>query len=119
VAFVGETGTLVVDRGKWWVSPEWSNGKFLTDEVPETKASDNGLERHTANFIAAMKDRSVAPAVPIESAANTAIVCQMGNVAWKTGRKVHWDAAAGLFKDDAEANALITPTYRAGYKLPV
>jgi predicted dehydrogenase len=119
VAFVGELGTLVVDRGKWWVSPEWSNGKFLTDEVPETKASDNGLERHTANFIAAMKDRSVAAAAPIEAASNTAIVCQMGNVAWKTGRKVHWDAAAGLFKDDAEANALITPAYRAPYRLPV
>ena len=55
---------------------------------------------------------------PIESAANTAIVCQMGNVAWKTGRKVHWDAAAGTFTDDAEANALITPRYRAPYRLP-
>jgi predicted dehydrogenase len=119
VAFIGETGTLVVDRGKWWVAPEYGNGKPLTEEVPETRASDNGLERHTANFIAAMKDRSVAPAAPIEAAANTAIVCQMGNVAWKTGRKVDWDAATGLFKDDSEANALITPKYRAPYKLPV
>ncbi len=53
-----------------------------------------------------------------ESAANTAIVCQMGNVAWRTGRKVHWDAAAGRFKGDAEANALIAPRYRAPYRLP-
>ena len=119
VAFVGETGTLVVDRSKWWVSPEWSDGKFLTEEVPETKAQDNGVERHTADFIACIKDRSLTPAAPIESAANTAIVCQMGNVAWKTGRVVHWDAAAGQFKGDAEANALITPTYRAPYRLPV
>ena len=66
-----------------------------------------------------MKDRSRTPACPIESAANTAIVCQMGNVAWRTGRKVHWDATAGQFKDDAEANALITPRYRAPYRLPV
>jgi hypothetical protein len=42
----------------------------------------------------------------------------MGNVAWRTGRKVHWDAATGQFKDDAEANALITPQYRAPYRLP-
>ena len=119
VAFIGETGTLVVDRSKWWVSPEWSDGKFLTEEVPETKAQDNGVERHTADFIACIKDRSLTPAAPIESAADTAIVCQMGNVAWKTGRVVHWDAAAGQFKGDAEANALITPTYRAPYRLPV
>ena len=119
VAFVGETGTLVVDRGKWRVDPEYSDGKPMTAEVPETRASDNGLDRHTTDFIACVKDRSRTPACPIESAANTATVCQMGNVAWKTGRKVHWDAAAGEFKGDAEANALITRPYRAPYVLPV
>ncbi|MDG5489727.1 Gfo/Idh/MocA family oxidoreductase [Sphingomonas sp. BGYR3] len=119
VAFVGETGTLVVDRSKWWVSPERRDGKDLTPAVPVTNASDNGLDRHTADFVACVKDRSRTPACPIESAANTAIVCQMGNVAWRTGRKVHWDAAAGSFKDDAQANALITPAYRAPYRLPV
>jgi len=118
VAFVGETGTLVVDRGQWRVAPEMNNGQPMTPEVPITPSKDNGLERHTANFIACVKDRSLTPAAPIESAANTAIVCQMGNVAWKTGRKVDWDAAAGEFKGDAEANALITPRYRAPYRLP-
>jgi hypothetical protein len=43
----------------------------------------------------------------------------MGNVAWRTGNKVYWDAAAGQFKDDAAANALITPHYRDPYQLPV
>jgi predicted dehydrogenase len=119
VAFIGETGTLVVDRGQWRVAPEMNNGQPMTPEVPVTPSKDNGLERHTANFIDCVKDRSLTPAAPIESAANTAIVCQMGNVAWKTGRKVHWDATAGLFKDDAAANALITPRYRAPYQLPV
>lgn len=119
VAFVGETGTLVVDRGQWYVSPEVSDGKALSLEVPVTPVTDNGVQKHTADFIACVKDRSRTPACPIESAANTAMVCQMGNVAWRTGRKVHWDAAAGQFKNDAEANALITPQYRAPYRLPV
>ena len=119
VAFVGETGTLVVDRSKWWVTPETSQGKAMTREIPVTPATDRGVERHAADFIACVKDRARTPACPIESAANTAIVCQMGNVAFRTGRKVHWDAAAGEFKGDAEANALITPRYRAPYRLPV
>ncbi|MEO6361362.1 MAG: Gfo/Idh/MocA family oxidoreductase [Sphingomicrobium sp.] len=118
VAFVGETGTLVVDRGQWRVWPEMSDGKPLTTEVPVTAVKDSGVDRHTADFIACIKDRARTPACPIESAANTAIVCQMGNVAWKTGRTVHWDAKAGKFKGDAKANALITPRYRAPYKLP-
>ena len=118
VAFVGETGTLVVDRGQWRVSPEMSDDKPLTREIPVTHAKDNGLERHTADFIACVKDRARTPACPIEAAAHTAIVCQMGNVALRTGRKVHWDAKAGRFRDDAEANALIAPRYRAPYRLP-
>jgi predicted dehydrogenase len=119
IAFVGETGTLVVDRGGWRVVPEKADGKPKTEEVPNTPAKDNGLERHTANFIACLKDRSRTPAAPIESAANTAIVCQMGDIAFRTGRKVNWNAAAGRFEGDAEANALITPRYRAPYVLPV
>ena len=117
VAFVGETGTLVVDRGQWRVAPEMSDGRARTREIPATKAQDDGLVRHAADFIACVKDRSRIPACPIESAANTAIVCQMGNVAWRTGRKVHWDAGTGRFKGDAEANALIAPRYRAPYRL--
>jgi hypothetical protein len=118
VAFVGETGTLVVDRGQWYVSPEVSEGKALSLEVPVTPISDNGLDRHTADFVACVKDRSRTPACPIEAAANTAIVCQMGNIAFRTGRTVHWNATDGQFKGDAEANALIVPRYRAPYRLP-
>ena len=118
VAFVGETGTLVVDRSQWRVLPEMSDGKPLTREIPATKAQDSGLDRHTADFVACVKDRARTPACPIEAAANTAIVCQMGNVALRTGRNLHWDAATGRFKDDAEANALITPRYRAPYRFP-
>ncbi|MEO5774955.1 MAG: Gfo/Idh/MocA family oxidoreductase [Sphingomicrobium sp.] len=119
VAFIGETGTLVVDRGQWYVSPEVSDGKALSLEVPVTPITDNGLDRHTADFIACLKNRSRTPACPIEAAANTAMVCQMGDIAFRTGRKVHWDATAGQFKDDPVANALITPRYRAPYQLPV
>jgi hypothetical protein len=42
----------------------------------------------------------------------------MGKFARRTSRKVHWDAASGQFKGDPEANALITPRYRAPYRLP-
>jgi predicted dehydrogenase len=118
VAFVGETGTLVVDRGQWRVTPETSDGKAMTREIPVTKAKDEGLDRHTADFIACVKDRARTPACTIEAASNTAIVCQMGNIALRTGRKVNWDAASGQFRDDAEANGLITPRYRTPYRLP-
>lgn len=56
------------------------------------------------------------PACLIELNTNTVIVCQMGNVAWRSGRKVHWDGCR--FAGDADANALIARCYRAPYRLP-
>lgn len=117
VAFIGERGTVVVDRGGWQVIPETSDGKPLSPAVPVTPGRDDGLVRHTADFVACIKDRSRTPACPIGEAAATAIVCQMGNVAYRTGRRVEWDARAGRFGRDAGANALITPRYRASYRL--
>ena len=43
----------------------------------------------------------------------------MGNIAYRTGRKVQWDREAGQFKDNAVANALMHPRYRPPYRLPV
>ncbi len=117
VAFIGERGTVVVDRGGWQVIPETSDGKPLSPAVPITPSRDDGLVRHTADFVACIKDRARTPACPIGEAAATAIVCQMGNVAYRTGRRVEWDARAGRFGNDAGANALITPRYRAPYRL--
>jgi hypothetical protein len=42
----------------------------------------------------------------------------MGNIAFKVGRKVYWDQAAGSFKGDTEANALLVPRYHNGWTLP-
>jgi predicted dehydrogenase len=120
VSFIGENGTLVVDRGQWMVIPEKADrtGALKLEAVEPVKTSDNGLEKHAANLIACIKDRSLTPNCTIEDAANTAIVCHMGNIAYRTGGKILWDPVTERFGDDAKANALITPTYRAPWELP-
>lgn len=120
VSFIGENGTLVVDRGQWMVLPEKADktGALKIEAVEPIKPSDNGLDKHAANLIACIKDRSLTPNCTIEDAANTAIVCQMGNIAYRTKDKIFWDQASGRFGDNASANKLITPTYRAPWKLP-
>jgi hypothetical protein len=54
----------------------------------------------------------------IESGSVAAVNAHMGNIAFKTGRKIYWDAATGTFGDDNEANALLTPKYHNGWELP-
>jgi hypothetical protein len=44
-------------------------------------------------------------------------VAQMGNIAYRTGERVYWDAAKNQFTSKA-ANKLMVPTYHNGYKLP-
>ncbi len=114
IAFIGNNGTLVVDRGGWEVIPE----KDKMEAVPRKPKVDNGLDLHTKNFVEVVKSRNFADLhTPIQAGANVAINAQMGNIAFKTGQKIHWDAATGRFKE-SEANQYLAATYHNGYQLP-
>ncbi len=114
IAFVGNNGTLVLDRGGWEVIPE----KDKMEAVPRVKASDNGLVKHTKNFLDVIKSRKIADLkCDIKTGANVAVNAQMGNIAFRTGEKVYWEAAQGKFTSK-EANKYITPEYHNNYKLP-
>lgn len=119
VAFIGEKGTLVVDRGGWEVMPETdrdgSNPKM--EAVPHQKSTGKGLELHVKNFIDCVKTREK-PNADIEIGSHIAKVAHLGNIAYKTGRKVYWDAEKNEFKNDREANEMIVPKYRDPWKLP-
>jgi len=39
-------------------------------------------------------------------------------VAYKTGRRLYWDADKSKFINDAEADAYLAPTYREPWVLP-
>ncbi len=56
---------------------------------------------------------------PIRSGSVAAVNAQMGNIAYKTGSKVFWDAKKGNFGDHEEANKLIKPVYHNGWEMPV
>jgi predicted dehydrogenase len=114
IAFIGNNGTLVLDRGGWEVIPE--KGKM--EAIAYQKASDNGLVKHTRNFIDVIKSRKLENLnCDISTGANVAVNAQMGNIAYKTGQKVYWDATKQQFTSK-NANRLITAQYHNNYKLP-
>ena len=113
IAYIGNNGTLVLDRGGWEIIPE---GKKM--EAMKVSKSDDGLGNNTKNFISAVKSRDFSKLnAPVQAGATVATVCQMGNIAYKTGKKLTWDKNKQLFTD-ADANKLITPSYHNNYKLP-
>lgn len=117
VGFVGNNGTLVVDRAGWEVIPEGGKNPKM-DRVELIKGDGKGLNNHMKNFIDCIKDRDEIPNCNIGIAANTARVCHLGNMALKTGRRLYWDADNSKFIDDDDANQLLVPTYRAPWELP-
>lgn len=117
VGFVGNNGTLVVDRGGWEVIPEGGDNPAM-ERVELQKGDGQGLNNHMKNFIDCIKDRDKVPNTNIEIAANTARVCHLGNVAYKTGRRLYWDADNSKFIGDDDANSYLVPQYRAPWELP-
>ncbi len=117
VAFIGNNGTLVVDREKWEVIPEVEDGVAKMDVVPGEASAGNDLDLHTSDFIQCVKSRAQTKCPP-RIARLAAVNSHFGNVAFKTGRKVYWNEAEGRFEGDDEANALIKAHYREPWSLP-
>lgn len=120
VAFVGEYGTLVVDRSGWEVLPETNSVSAKKDfePVPKQKSTGKGLQLHVQNFLECMKTREK-PVCDIEIGAHIARIAHLGNISYRLGRKVFWDHDKQEFINDAEANYLVNAHYRKPWTLPV
>lgn len=115
IAFIGENGTLLLSRAGWEVRPD----RDKIEAVPWTKASDNGLQKHAANFIDVVKSRKKEDLnCPFEAGAKVAIVSHFGNIAVRTGEKIYWNEAQNKFNVE-KATQLVKPIYHNGWKLPV
>lgn len=125
ISFIGNLGTLVLDRNGWEVIPEeefkgWGKepGKRM-EGLPLQKNAGSGLDLHTVNFIEAVKSRDDSKLnAPIKVGYDAALVSHLGNVAFKTGNRIYWDAEKGQFKEDA-ANEFLKANYHNGWKLPM
>ena len=114
ISYIGNNGTLVLSRKGWQVIPDEKRMEAVPLQVP----TQSGLDLHTQNFISAVKSRNLADLTcPIQAGAHVAVVCQMGNISYKTGDRIYWDQQKSGF-DKAAANKLINATYHNGYAVP-
>ena len=117
IAFVGNNGTLVLDRGGWEVMEE-KNSKNKVSK-PHSKPSESGLDKHMENFMSVIRSgRMEELTAPIQVGADVAIVAQMGNIAFRSGKRLAWDKAAGKFTDDAVNREYLAKAYHNGYAIP-
>jgi predicted dehydrogenase len=118
VSFTGTKGTLIVSRNGWMVNSESSNKdskKFIADVA--LQPAIGGLKEHVQNFLNGIRKGEKLNA-PVEVGAKTAIISEMGNIAYRAGNLLHWDSVNMKFAEE-DANKFTKLTYREPWKLPV
>jgi predicted dehydrogenase len=117
IAYIGNNGTLILSRAGWEVIEEGRSANKVSR--PFVKASDNGLDQHWINFVDVVKSRKLEDLhCPIQAGAHVATVAQMGNIAYRSGKKLEWDEASHSFADHAINKEYLMKEYHNGYKLP-
>lgn len=117
IAFIGNNGTLELDRGGWEVIEEKRSKEKVM--VERKKPSDNGLDKHWINFVDAVKAKDHSKLnCPIETGAHIATVSQMGNIAFRSQQKIEWDKEKEKFTDDKLNREYMMSEYHNGFKLP-
>ena len=117
LGFVGENGTLVVDRDGWEVIPEVVNGAKRMEAVPLKKGTGQGLKNHVKNHLDCISGRNPETNASVEIGAHIAKFSALGNIAYRTGKKLVWDGTK--FTNEQDANNFLIPNYREPWKLPV
>ncbi|MEY8021087.1 Gfo/Idh/MocA family protein [Muriicola sp. SD30] len=116
VAFIGENGILAMNRVSWKVLPFQEDGKYLIEALPPRKSSVNPLDEHTKNFYDCIRSRKD-PNCTIEMGRDAALVAHLGNIAYRSGKRLEWDPAKGIISNHSKVNSYLTPSYRQPWKL--
>jgi predicted dehydrogenase len=122
--FIGAAGTLIVDRGGLQWRPNGTNaadapagGGPSTSPIPA--ASRPGVS-HSRNFLDCIKSRA-RPRSDIETMHATTTMCHLANLAYRTGKRIRWDAEkeAVIGDRDAMNDQCYQREYRRPWKLPM
>jgi predicted dehydrogenase len=125
-AYYGTNGALFCDRIGFEIYPEpvkpaqTRKERSKPVEAYRMQArrvqSEDATGLHTANFIECVRSRK-APNAEVEIGHRSTTVPHLGNIAYKVGRKLVWDAAKEDFVNDAEASKLLGRVARKPWDL--
>src|SRR5450631_1708819 len=115
IAYIGNNATLVLSRGGWEVIDEHMNKVKIAR--PLAKPTDNGLDMHWKNFVDVIRSRKMEDLhCSIEAGAHVATVAQLGNISYRSGKRLSWEN--DQFTDEGVNQEYLMKTYHNGYALP-
>jgi predicted dehydrogenase len=107
ITLFGENGTLVFDGEAWSV-------RDIKDAAHKAVPYE---EPHLRNFLECVKSRQ-RPNADIEQGHLSTRLCHLGNIAFRVGRSIQFDAATESIPGDAAASALLGRSYRKPFVVP-
>ncbi|MDE0125581.1 MAG: Gfo/Idh/MocA family oxidoreductase [Bryobacterales bacterium] len=110
-AVYGENGYVVIGNGSWRAFDEHHR---IVARGASTKNDDDA--RHKRDMLNAIRDGG-RPACDIEIGHCASGLVHLGNIAWRTDRKLRFDPETETFGDD-EANRMLGRKYRKPWILP-
>jgi predicted dehydrogenase len=111
---VGSEGWIYVAREGMRTNPPSLMRSFIgPNDIRVIQSND-----HKRNFFDAI--RTGRPTIsPVEAAAHDEMMCQMGDIALRTRRKLRWDPVKEIFIDDPEANRRLSRSMRSPWRCDV
>jgi len=99
VLFIGTTGRLLVNRGKFEATPP----SLAEQPLPANALRLYNSYNHPKDFLDCVRSRK-RPICDVEIGCRSVTVCHLGNLAYWHHRRLRWDPAKEQFVGDPEAN---------------
>ena len=128
IKYEGTEGWIFVTRGNYRATEsdpvttegpkplEASDPKILTSVIGPNEVHLYESTNHHGNWLDSIISRKP-PIAPAEVGHRSCSACLVHHVVMKLGRKVYWDPAKEKFKNDDEANAMISRHQRKPYTI--
>lgn len=128
VIFYGEKGTLVIRGNDTYVVYENTSERKVIKDVKQADAADQTTNTvgpgmkfdfpHVENFLNAIRNGTPLNS-EIEGGYKSTLLCQLGNIAYRTGRTLNIDQRNGHIIGDPQAQELWGRTYEPGWEINV
>ena len=114
VSWSGTEGTILLNDAGWELVIEKRKASLEPEKHP---SSGDARPAHVRNFLDCVKSRKQ-PVLNLELGHHVSTVAHLGNIAFRSGRKITWDAANETVIGDRKADELVGVRYRRPWDLP-